>query len=88
MRAFANRARQTIEARVLASLEESLGPIMAGELGPPSGPPVPRRHPGRRRSMTDELAKLQALRDSGGLSEEQYARAVDRIVSEEHPPER
>jgi class 3 adenylate cyclase len=88
MRAFANRARQTIEARVLASLEESLGPIMAGELGPPSGLPVPRRHPGRRRSMTDELAKLQALRDSGGLSEEQYARAVDRIVSEEHPPER
>jgi class 3 adenylate cyclase len=86
--AFANRARQTIEARVLASLQESLGPIMSGELGPPSTPRVPRRHRRRGRSVADEIAKLQTLRDSGALSEEQFARAVDRIVNEDRPPER
>jgi class 3 adenylate cyclase len=86
--AFANRARQTIEARVLASLEDSLGPILAGELGPSSPPPGPRRRRARRSSMADEIAKLQTLRDSGALNDEQYARAVDRVVSEqERPPD-
>jgi class 3 adenylate cyclase len=84
---FANQARQTIEARVLASLHETLGPIMSGELGPP-GPRVPRRHRRRGRSVADEIGELQALRDSGALSEEQYTRAVDRILSEDRPPER
>jgi class 3 adenylate cyclase len=85
--AFANQARQTIEARVLASLQETLGPIMSGELGPP-GPGVPRRQHRRGSSMADEIDKLQALRDRGALSEEQYARAVDRIVNADPPPER
>ena len=83
---FANQARQTIEARVLASLQETLGPVMSGELGPP-GPRVPRRHRRRGRSVADEIGELQALRDSGALSEEQYTRAVDRILSEDRPPE-
>jgi class 3 adenylate cyclase len=86
--AFANHARQTIESRVLASLEESLGPIMSGELGPGAGPPRPRRKRRRGGSIADEIGKLQALRDSGAISEEQYGLAVDRIVSEEQPPER
>jgi class 3 adenylate cyclase len=78
MRGLFERTRQTIEARVLASLEESLGGI--GLPGPPGtdGPPKPPR-----RSISTEIAKLQALREDGALSEEQYARAVDRILAEE-----
>jgi class 3 adenylate cyclase len=78
MRDLFERTRQTIEARVLASLEESLGGI--GLPGPPgaAGPPKPPR-----RSISTEIAKLQALREDGALSEEQYARAVDRILAEE-----
>ena len=30
--------------------------------------------------MADEIERLRGLRDAGALSDEQYARAVDRIV--------
>jgi hypothetical protein len=30
--------------------------------------------------MADEIVRLRSLRDSGALTEEQYARAVDRVV--------
>ena len=68
-------ARQQIEARVLAQLKESLGdgfPFGPGALpGPPSG----------GRSMTREIGRLDRLRRSGALTDEQYQRAVDRILS-------
>jgi class 3 adenylate cyclase len=77
-RALHERTRQTIEARVLASLEEALGGI--GLPGPAGGWPPPKPP---RRSLTAEIGKLQALREDGALSEEQYARAVDRLLAEE-----
>jgi SAM-dependent methyltransferase len=36
----------------------------------------------------DEIGELQALREDGALTEEQYARAVDRILAEETQPGR
>ena len=41
----------------------------------PKAPPPPPKG-----SVADEIAKLQALRDSGALTDEQYARAVDRAI--------
>jgi hypothetical protein len=32
-------------------------------------------------SMADEIAKLRALRDEGALSDEQYAKALDRTIA-------
>jgi class 3 adenylate cyclase len=77
-RAFTERTRQTIEARVLASLEDALGGI---ELPGPPGTGSPPKPP--RRSISSEIGKLQTLRDDGALSEEQYARAVDRLLADE-----
>jgi hypothetical protein len=34
-------------------------------------------------SIADEIDRLRALRESGALSEEQYARAVDRVIGGE-----
>jgi hypothetical protein len=49
--------------------------------GPPSdsGPPPDSRPP---RSLSDEIKRLQKLRDSGALSEEQYQRAVERAIGD------
>jgi len=52
----------------------------------PKTPKTPKRKEipkPQRSSMADELAKLQELHESGGLSDEQYARAVDRALSED-----
>ncbi len=32
--------------------------------------------------MADEIGKLQALRDAGALTDEQYAKAVDRAIQD------
>ena len=69
------RTGDLIEQRVLAELSEAFA-ARPGPAAPPELPP-PRR---ARRSVADEIAKLQALRDSGALSDEQYARAVDRAT--------
>jgi hypothetical protein len=68
---------------------------LAGRVGdsatsrPPSLPPGsrerPRERPGRRRALSAEIARLRALRDSGALTEEQYARAVDRLIESGAP---
>jgi class 3 adenylate cyclase len=76
---FANVGRRTselIERRVLAELEqafarEGVGP---GHGVPPDPPPRPNP------SVADEISRLQELRDTGALTEEQYARAVDRVI--------
>jgi hypothetical protein len=78
-RALAEQTRQAIETRVLSTLEESLGSLLAE--GKPrrerQGRPPPL--PG---SLADEISRLQGLREDGALTEEQYARAVDRLMEE------
>jgi class 3 adenylate cyclase len=67
----AGRTSQLIEERVLAEIEASLQ-----EGRPPaSSPPAPGG------SMADEIAKLRALRDEGAITEEQYAKALDRTIA-------
>ncbi len=68
-------ARQQIEARVLSSLKSSLGE------GFPFGP-GPSKPPGGR-SVSREISRLKALHESGALNDEQYRRAVDRLLDEE-----
>jgi class 3 adenylate cyclase len=75
-----DRTSQLIEERVLAEIEESLrtrrGATLAESRQVSTGG-------GRPRSVADEIAKLRALRDEGALTDEQYARAVDRATAEE-----
>jgi hypothetical protein len=80
MSPFAGRASQLIEERVLAEIDASLKAdpdLNAKALPPTPGPPVGSV------SMADEIAKLRALRDQGTLSEEQYAKALDRTIAGE-----
>ncbi len=79
-RPVVDRTSRLIEERVLAAIEQSLRA--------PSGTTEDRwlhasSRGGRRRSLADEIAKLRALRDEGALTDEQYARAVDRATAEE-----
>jgi hypothetical protein len=75
----ADRASQLIEERVMAEIEASLRADPESkakkrdELPPGQPPPGP--------SVADEIAKLRALRDEGAISEEQYAKALDRAIS-------
>jgi class 3 adenylate cyclase len=77
------RARDAIEARVLAEIEKAwredgdLGGREAG--GTPATQPATKRHGS---SVADEIDRLRGMRDAGALSEEQYRRAVDRVVGE------
>ncbi|HET9880079.1 MAG TPA: adenylate/guanylate cyclase domain-containing protein [Candidatus Limnocylindria bacterium] len=72
--AAADGARETIEARVLAEIKQAFEDDARGERMP-----EPPRPPGSA-SVADEIARLRELRDTGALSEEQYARAVDKVV--------
>lgn len=67
-------ARETIEARVLAQIKEAFEDDARGATASP-----PPQQPGTA-SIADEIARLRELRDTGALSEEQYMRAVDRVV--------
>jgi class 3 adenylate cyclase len=80
------RTGELIEQRVLAELTDAFAAAREAEAsgraskGPmrPIKPMKPPRPP--KGSVADEIGKLQALRDSGALSDEQYARAVDRAI--------
>jgi class 3 adenylate cyclase len=53
--------------------------------GPPDFPPLPdfgQATPAKKKSVADELERLRALKDQGALSDEQYGRAVDRVLGE------
>jgi class 3 adenylate cyclase len=54
-------------------------------IGPPDCPGRSGRRdrPGVSRSVSDEIARLRSLREDGTLTAEQYARAVDRVISPE-----
>lgn len=71
------RTNELIERRVLAELNEAFA-ARDSRRGPDAPPPPPTASP--KGSVADEIAKLQALRDAGALSDEQYARAVDRAI--------
>ncbi len=72
--AAADGARETIEARVLAEIKQAFEDDARAE-----GRPEPPGPPGSA-SIADEIARLRELRDAGALSDEQYARAIDKVV--------
>ena len=79
------RTREAIESRVLARLEQTLEAL---PLGTPHAPPGSPRPPDRSgRGLTREIRRLKELHDDGALSDEQYQRAVDRLLEGE-PQER
>ena len=75
---FARRTHAAIESRVLASLEKTLGSLPLSIPNVTSGPPKPPERPGR--GLAKDIERLRALRDDGSLTDEQYERAVDRLI--------
>ena len=76
---FARRTREAIESRVLGMLERTLGEDFP--LGTPHAPPGMPRPPQRSgRGLTKEIQRLKELHDDGALTDEQYERAVDRLL--------
>ena len=77
----AGKAGQLIEERVMAEIQASFAEKAdrkakkAAELPSAESPP--------RGSVADEIAKLRVLRDEGALTEEQYAKALDRTIAGE-----
>ena len=84
-----DRTRDVIERRVMEAITEAFeegGARRAGRGGrrdrdldrprQPNADPAPGA-----RSVADEIDRLRALRDSGALTDEQYARAVDRVLA-------
>ena len=70
---------ELIERRVLAELTDAFSARDArASTYARKEPKAPPASP--KGSVADEIAKLQALRDSGALTGEQYARAVDRVI--------
>jgi putative oligomerization/nucleic acid binding protein len=65
-----------IEQRVLRQIEESM---REGEAK--RSAKADKKHKGGK-SVADEIDRLRALRDDGALTDEQYQRAVDRLLSE------
>ena len=72
---FARKTRDAIESRVLAQLERTFGE------GFPFGTPQESPGPPSRR-MTKEIQRLKELHDDGALTDEQYQRAVDRLLAD------
>ena len=87
---------ERVMAEIAASLREDEGSTgmtlsKAGKGKPPPqlppkrlrGTEVPtKRMPAPAGSMADEIAKLKILRDNGTLTEEQYARALDKMLGD------
>jgi hypothetical protein len=72
------RTTELIERRVLAELTDAFAARDSDPTRRTPGEPKPPAAP--RGSVAEEIAKLQALRDAGALTDEQYARAVDRAI--------
>ena len=82
-----DRTSELIERRVLDAINQAFEdkPGRRRDRGadaadpgadPPSAPP----DQAAGRSMAEEIDRLRALRDAGAVSDEQYARAVDRVI--------
>jgi class 3 adenylate cyclase len=83
----AERASTLIEQRVMAEIAESMREEAEGKPKAAEGgsKPAKNQKSGTPRqsastSVADEIAKLKALKDDGVLTEEQYARALDRTL--------
>jgi class 3 adenylate cyclase len=63
--------KAAVSAAVPAAMSAAVPPTT-----PPAAPPD-----GRQPSLADEIGRLQALRDSGALTDEQYGRAVEQSLS-------
>ena len=82
------KTRDMIERRVMDAITEAFeeGDGRRGGRGrrrdrDERPPPPPANDPATgARSVADEIDRLRALRESGALTEEQYARAVDRVL--------
>jgi class 3 adenylate cyclase len=74
------RTSELIERRVLAELTDAFAARDAriADRRAPKEAPMPPVPP--QGSVSEEIARLQALRDAGALTDEQYARAVDRAI--------
>ena len=77
---FGNRTSQLIEERVLAEMKAEFDKDAEERAGGRKGKRSDRR---KSASVADEISKLQALRDSGALTDEQYTKAVDRALAEQ-----
>jgi class 3 adenylate cyclase len=76
---------RVIEERVLAQLKESFGEdIIPAERAPKVPmPPQPSKNPDKpSRSVTKQIETLNELREQGVLNDEQYSKAVDRLLEE------
>jgi hypothetical protein len=87
LQGFAERlipsTNRVIEERVLAKLDETKRsarpappPQQIADAAHAPPPPPPASHG----SLSDEITRLQALRESGALTEKQYQRAVERAI--------
>jgi adenylate/guanylate cyclase family protein len=79
MSPVAGRASQLIEERVMAEIEASFAEEADRKGKKP--PELPSGESRSRGSVADEIAKLRSLRDEGALTEEQYAKAIDRMIA-------
>jgi class 3 adenylate cyclase len=74
------RTSELIERRVLAELTDAFAARDARIADRRAAKKSPVAPDPAHRSVSDEIARLQALRDSGALTDEQYARAVDHAI--------
>ena len=79
MSPVAGRASQLIEERVMAEIEASFAEEADRKGKKPAQLPSGESPP--RGSVADEIAQLRVLRDQGALTEEQYAKALDRTIA-------
>jgi class 3 adenylate cyclase len=78
-----HRTRDLIEQRVLGAIEEAFDEKSRARADRRRRRERARDAPaGGGSSVADEIERLRALRDAGALDEEQYRRAVDRVVGE------
>ncbi len=75
------RTRDLIEQRVLRSIEQAFEERSRERVERRSRPPWERQRAGA--SVADQIDRLRSLRDSGALTEDQYRRAVDRVVNDD-----
>jgi hypothetical protein len=84
------KTRDMIERRVMHAITEAFEEREGRREGrgrrrdrDESPPPRPSNDtPPGSRSVADEIDRLRTLHDSGALTEEQYARAVDRVLGD------
>ena len=75
----AGRASKLIEERVMAEIQASVRED--SDRKPKERKALPPGTPPAGPSVADEIAKLRALHDEGVLSDEQYAKALDRTIA-------